>query len=126
MASSTRAAHVRAFKKSVKDSITSKYATLREALRGPMELFSQCMFQAHLIDRETMRGLNYDDIIGQFLSGMEFIHSKSELQEHCRLFIDVLEKLGGAAKMASSEFTKEWNTLLSQPSQQSMYVVDSA
>ena len=115
MASCTSAADIGAFKKSVKASITSKYAILSEALKGPMESFALHMHEAHLIDRETMRGQKYDDIMGQFISGMDFKHSISEIQEHCRLFTDVLEKLGGAAKMASSKFTKEWyNELLSQ------------
>ena len=115
MASCTSAADIGAFKKSVKASIISKYAILSEALKGPMESFALHMHEAHLIDRETMRGQKYDDIMGQFISGMDFKHSISEIQEHCRLFIDVLEKLGGAEKMASSKFTKEWyNELLSQ------------
>ena len=61
-----------------------------------------------------MRGQNHDDIMSRFISGMDFKHSVSELQEHCRLFTDVLEKLGGAAKMAANQFNKEWNKLILQ------------
>ena len=114
MASCTSAADIGAFKKSVKASIISKYTILSEALKGPMESYALHMHEAHLIDRETMRGQKYDDIMGQFISGMDFKHSISEIQDHCRLFTDVLDKLGGPTKMAGSEFTKECNTLIPQ------------
>ena len=110
------------FKKRVSDSITSRYAKLSRTLEGSMESFSRHMLEAGLINRTTMRGHNYDDIMSQFISGMDFKHSISELQEHSRLFGDILEKLGGAAKMAASEFTKEWNTLIPQQQQQCLLV----
>ena len=49
-----------------------------------METFARYMFEVKLIDRGC---LNYDDIMGQFISAMEFKHSISELQEHCQLLI---------------------------------------
>ena len=111
---------VEAFKKGVSDSITSRYAKLSGTLEGSMEPFARHMFEAGLINRTTMRGQNYDDIMSQFISGMDFKHTIPKLQEHCQLFTDVLEKLGGAAKMAASEFTQEWTTLV--PQQQCLLV----
>ena len=111
---------VKAFKKGVSDSITSRYAKFSGAVEVSIEPFARHMFEAGLINRATMRGQNYDDIMSQFISGMDFKHSISELQEHCQLFTDVLEKLGGAAKMAASEFTAEWTTLV--PQQQCLVV----
>ena len=111
---------VEAFKKGVSDSIQFKYATLKGALEGSMESFAGEMYQADLINREAMKSRNYDVIMSQFISGMDFKHTISELQEHCQLFTDVLEKLGGSAKMASSEFIQEWTTLV--PQQQCLLV----
>lgn len=85
--------------KSVEASITSHYAILSEALKGPMESFALHMHEGHLINRETMRCQKYDDIMGQFISRRDFKHTVSELQEHCQLLTDVLEKLGGSAKI---------------------------
>ena len=111
---------VEAFKKGVSDSIKFKYATLKGALEGSMESFAGEMYQADLINREAMKSHKYDVIMSQFISGMDFKHTISELQEHCQLFTDVLEKLGGAAKMASSEFSTDWTTLV--PQQQCLLV----
>ena len=105
---------VKAFKKGVNDSIKFKYATLKGALEGSMESFAGEMYQAGLINGEAMKSHNYDVIMSQFISGMDFKHTISELQEHCKLFTDILEKLGGAAKMAANEFTAEWSTLILQ------------
>ena len=104
------------FKKGVSDSITSRYAKLSSTLEGSMEPFSRHMFEAGFINLTTIRSQNYDDIMSQFISGMEFKHNISELQEHCRLFTDILEKLDGSAKMAANEFIKEWNTLFHKKS----------
>ena len=114
MATDVGTTDVKALKKGVNDSIKFKYATLKGALEGSMESFAGEMYQAGLINGEAMKSHNYDVIMSQFISGMDFKHTISELQEHCQLFTDVLEKLGGAVKMASSEFTTEWSTLILQ------------
>ena len=114
MATNSSTTDIEVFKKGVSDSITSRYAKLSSTLEGSMEPFSRLMLEAGLINRTTMKGQKYDDIMSQFISGMDFKHSISELQEHCRLFTAVLEKLGGPTKMAAVEFTKEWNALLPQ------------
>ena len=99
------------YKKAINDVITSRYARLSQTLNNSMETFARYMFEAKLINREVMRSLNYDDIIEQFMSAMEFKHSIPELQEHCQLFIGVLEKLGGAPRMAADEFATAWSHL---------------
>ena len=120
MADTSTTIGIEVFKKGVSDSINSRYEKLSRALEGSMEPFSRLMLEANLINRTIMRSQNYDDIMSQFISGMDFKHTISELQEHCQLFTDVLEKLGGAAKMAANEFIKEWNTLI--PQQQCLVV----
>ena len=103
-----------ALKTAVRDSIKFRYAILKGALEGSMESFAGEMYQADLINGEAMKSHKYDVIMSQFISGMDFKSTISELQEHCRLFINVLKTLGGAAKMASSEFTKEWDISIPQ------------
>ena len=99
------------YRKAMNDIITSRYATLSQTLDSSMETFARYMFEAKLIDRGIMRSLNYDDIMGQFISAMEFKHSIPELQEHCQLFTGVLERLGGVARMAADEFATAWSQL---------------
>ena len=94
------------YRKAMNDIITSRYATLSQTLNSSMETFARYMFEAKIIDRGVMRSLNYDDIMGQFISAMEFKHSIPELQEHCQLLIGVLDKLGGAAKTAANEIAR--------------------
>ena len=94
------------YRKAMNDIITSRYATLSQTLDSSMETFARYMIEAKLIDRGVMRSLNYDDIMGQFISAMEFKHSIPELQEHCQLLTGVLDKLGGAAKIAANEIAR--------------------
>ena len=106
---------VQAYRKAVEGVISSKYARLGQTLESSMTTFSRFMFEAKVIDKEVMRSFNYDNIMMQFMSAMEFKHSIPELQEHCQLLINVLEKLGGAVKLAADEISR----LLSQLEQNS-------
>ena len=111
------------FKKAMRDSITSRYATLRNTLEGSMESFAENMYQAGLINREALRSRKYDIIMEQFISGMSYKHSISEIQKHCQLFADALEELGGPVEMASNELTREWTTLIPQHVQPTLSVI---
>ena len=102
------------FKKAMRDSITSRYATLRNTLEGSMESFAENMYQAGLINREALRSRKYETIMEQFISGMSYKHSISEIQKHCQLFAGALEELGGPVEMASNELTREWTVLIPQ------------
>ena len=102
------------FKKAMRDSITSRYATLRNTLEGSMESFAENMYQAGLINREALRSRKYETIMEQFVSGMSYKHSISEIQKHCQLFAGALEELGGPVEMASNELTREWAALIPQ------------
>ena len=106
---------VQAYQKAVEEVIYSQYARLGQTLESSMTTFSRFMFEAKVIDKEVMRSFNYDNIMMQFMSAMEFKHSIPELQEHCQLLINVLEKLGGAEKLAANEISR----LLSQLEQNS-------
>ena len=99
------------YRKAINDVITSRYARLSQTLNSSMETFARHMIEVKLIDRGVMRSLNYDDIMEQFMSAMEFKHSIPELQEHCQLFIGVLEKLDGAPRKAADEFATAWSHL---------------
>ena len=113
------------FKKAMRDSITSRYATLRNTLEGSMESFAENMYQAGLINREALRSRKYDIIMEQFISGMSYKHSISEIQKYCQLFADALEELGGPVEMASNELTREWTTLIPQQSTLSVIPANS-
>ena len=114
-----------AFKKAIRDSITSRYATLRNTLEGSMDSFAENMYQAGLINSEALRSRKYKIIMEQFISGMSYKHSIPEIQKHCQLFAGVLEELGGPVEMASNELTREWTTLIPQQSTLSVIPVNS-
>ena len=106
---------VQAYRKAVEGVITSQYARLGQTLENSMKTFSRYMFEAKVINKEVMRSFNYDNIMEQFMSAMEYKRSIPELQEHCQLLINVLEKLGGAVELAANEISR----LLSQLEQNS-------
>ena len=104
------------FKKIVNNSINTRFAKLHDALEDKMEIFAKYFSETGIIDDVAANNQDYELIVSQFVSRMSFIHSTSELQEHCQLFISVLNKLGGAAKTIASELSIEWNITMPQDS----------
>ena len=104
------------FRKIVADSIKSKFTKLHNALQDSMEIFARHLLETGITDDIATKNQDYELIMSQFVSRMSFIHNTSELQEHCRLFISVLDKLGGATKTIANELTSEWNLLMPQHS----------
>lgn len=102
------------FRKIVNDSIKSKFTKLHNAVQDSMEIFSGHLLETGITDDIATKTQDYELIMSQFVSRMSFIHSTSELQEHCQLFIGVLNKLGGATKTIANELTSEWNPLMPQ------------
>ena len=106
--------NVTSLKRAINSSINVRFATLSEALESSLQVFSYHLFEVGLIDRATKTNPNYGQIMNQFRVGMSFKHSITELQEHCQVFTDALEKLNGPLKLAARELSSEWNTKFQQ------------
>ena len=106
----------RTFRKIVNNSIKTRFTKIHDALEDSMEIFARYFSETSIIDDVAAKNQDYELIMSQFLSRMSFIHSTSELQEHCQIFISVLDKLGGAVKTISSELSSEWNLPMPQHS----------
>ena len=87
----------------------SQYAKLFEILKSSVEDFAKRLFEAGLITKPAMLSKDYDKIVGEFLAGVEYMDSKTDLQEHCQMFVDALEGLGSVAtRCAAKHLAKEW------------------
>ena len=109
MATNLSVDDVAAYKTSLVTTFNSQYAKLFETLKGSLEDFAKRLFEAHLITKPAMLSNNYDKIVGEFLAGIEYMDSKTDLQQHCQVFVDALEGLGSVAtRCAAKNLAKEW------------------
>ena len=66
------------------------------------------LFQAGIITQDIHRSPKYDDIIGCFLAGLNFICERSDLQGQCDKFLTALSNVGGPVALASDMIQREW------------------
>ena len=109
MATNLTVDDVAVYKTSLVTTFNSQYAKLFETLKGSLEDFAKRLFEAGLITKPVMLSNDYDKIVGEFLAGIEYMDSKTDLQQHCQVFVDALEGLGSVAtRCAAKNLAKEW------------------
>ena len=70
------------------------------------------LFEAHIIPPEVQKSPTYDAIATYFLSMMELLDSKSDLENHCVMFLEALSSVGGPIEFVANLLRKKWTTAL--------------
>ena len=66
------------------------------------------MYSHSLISETTKDAANFNDMMREFKSGMDFIRDGHKLVKRCLLFLQSLVKQGGPHKDAASSIAEEW------------------
>ena len=99
---------VKEVRKIIQDVLTKYNTALNGLLKTPIKSFAVDMYSHDLISKPTKDAANFNDIIREFKSGMNFIHDGQKLVKHCQLFLQSLAKQGGPYKRAASYIAEEW------------------
>ena len=94
--------------KIIKVVLTKRYAALDGLLKASIKSFAVDMYSHSLISETTKDAANFNDMMREFKSGMEFIRDGHKLVKHCQLFLQSLVKQGGPHKDAASSIAEEW------------------
>ena len=70
------------------------------------------MYTARLINKEVQRSPSFDSIIGEFLSGMHFMRSHTQVEDHLIKFLSVFTELGGGFAIAGNVLKEDWIKLV--------------
>ena len=84
------------------------YPTLHHLLKTSIKSFAMDMYSHSLISEQTKDTANFNDMMREFKSVMNFIHDGQELVKHCQLFLQSLDKQGGPCKRAANSIAEEW------------------
>ena len=68
------------------------------------------MFAVGLISNDVLKKPTYSDIMGDFLTRINFIKNHTELQEH--KFLMILSNLGGQCVHVSNTLQVEWTKII--------------
>ena len=99
---------VEGVKKIIQDVLTKCYSALDGLLKASIKSFAADMYSHSLISEPTKDTANFNDMMREFKSGMDFKRDGQKLVKHCDLFLQSLDKQGGPHKDAASSIAEEW------------------
>ena len=92
--------------------VLKKHPDLRGLLEPSLADLAKEMFAAGLISDDVQKKLTYSEIIGDFLTRINFKNNQTELQEHIKKFLMILSKLGGDCADVSNILQVEWTEII--------------
>ena len=79
----------------IKEMIDANFADLKHLFENSFDEASAEMVAAGLISKATRNKQSYDAIITDFYLPFSFMKKLSEVQQHCKKFFEVFQKIGG-------------------------------
>ena len=101
---------VKEVRKIIDDVLTKQHSALDGLLKAALKSVAIEMYSHGLISETTKDTANFNDIMREFKSAMNFIYDGQELVKYCELFLQSLVKQKGPYKRAASGIAQEWTT----------------
>ena len=87
-------------------------ADLSDLLKPLLANLAKEMFAVGLISDDVLKKPTYSDVIGDFLTRINFMKNRTELQEHIKKFLMILNNLGGQCTHVSNTLQVEWTEII--------------
>ena len=88
------------------------HSDFAELLQFSLVHVANKLFQVHIIPPEVQKSPTYDAIASCFLSMMNLLDSKSDLEKHCVKFLEALSSVGGPIECVANRLREKWTTAL--------------
>ena len=88
--------------------INNNYARLNDLIETSLREVTNEFFQVQLITESVKNKPTSEKILKEFTSGMEWIDYQSDMEERCKKFLEVCQKMGGTFLLVSKTFKREW------------------
>ncbi|XP_019856472.1 PREDICTED: uncharacterized protein LOC109584996 [Amphimedon queenslandica] len=70
------------------------------------------LFEVHMIPPEVQQSPTYDAISTCFVNMMSLLDSKSDLEDHCMIFLEALSSVGGPIERVAKRLREKWTAAL--------------
>ena len=88
--------------------INNNYARLSDLIETCIREVANEFFQVQLINESVKNNPTSEKLLKEFTSGMEWIDNQSDMEERCKKFLKVCQKMGGNFSLVSQNFKCEW------------------
>ena len=103
---------LRRYKIAIFEIFDTRFSRLNSSLKNTIESFVNKAFEAGLITEQVKDEKNFNSVIVEFKTGLEWCKSVTEIQKQCVSFVEILEDLGGPARMAGKKLCQELQKVL--------------
>ena len=70
--------------------------------------FANSLHSADMITDDLCDNPLYSDIQQEFISYLECLEKKQEIEEHCKVFLSALRAVGGPMRRVAEQIRQEW------------------
>ena len=99
---------VKEVRKIIQDVLIEQYSALDDLTKGSLKSIAADMYSHGLISETTKDTPNFNEMMREFKSSMNFICDGQKLVKCCQLFLQSLVKQGDPHKNAASIIAEEW------------------
>uniref|UniRef100_A0A1X7TUR6 Uncharacterized protein n=1 Tax=Amphimedon queenslandica TaxID=400682 RepID=A0A1X7TUR6_AMPQE len=103
---------IKAAKQKIKQVMIENHTDFAGLLQFSLVHVANKLFEVNVIPPEVQKSPTYDAIATCFVSMMNILDSKSDLEEHCVTFLDALSSVGGPIERIAKRLREKWTTAL--------------
>ncbi|XP_019857598.1 PREDICTED: uncharacterized protein LOC109585894 [Amphimedon queenslandica] len=103
---------IKTAKQKIKQVMIENHSDFAGLLQFSLVHVANKLFEVHMIPPEVQQSPTYDAISTCFLSMMNLLDSKSDLEKHCVKYLEALSSVGGPIEFAANLLRKKWTTAL--------------
>ena len=92
--------------------MNENHADFAELLESSLKEIANKLFEATIITQQVQRSPTYDAIASSFLSLMNLLDSKSDLEKHCVKYLEALSSVGGPIEFGANLLREKWTAAL--------------
>ncbi|XP_019857672.1 PREDICTED: uncharacterized protein LOC109585968 [Amphimedon queenslandica] len=103
---------IKTAKQKIKQVMNENHSDFAYILESSLKEIANKLFEANIIAQQVQRSPTYDAIASSFLSMMNLLDSKSDLEKHCVKYLEALSSVGGPIEFAANLLREKWTAAL--------------
>ncbi|XP_019862463.1 PREDICTED: uncharacterized protein LOC109591108 [Amphimedon queenslandica] len=103
---------IKTAKQKIKQVMIENHTDFAGLLQFSLVHVANKLFEVHIIPQEVQKSPTYDAISTCFLSMINLLDSKSDLEKHCVKYLEALSSVGGPIEFAANLLREKWTTAL--------------
>uniref|UniRef100_A0A1X7UWF7 Uncharacterized protein n=1 Tax=Amphimedon queenslandica TaxID=400682 RepID=A0A1X7UWF7_AMPQE len=103
---------IKTARQKIKEVMNKNHSNYADILESSLNEIANKLFEAGIITRQVQKSPTYESITSSFLSVMNLLDSKSDLEKHCMKYLEALFSIGGPIEFVANHLREKWTAAL--------------